>query len=97
MGWLDDLFGVENAETTKMIEKDVALDMLKDSKYILNATAMALTETTNPQLREILKKQLNEVVQNHFRLADLSVQNNWYMPHSAPIEQIKKDYEEAST
>ncbi len=95
MGWLEDLFGIENSETTEMMEKDVVLDMLKDSKFALNTITMAITETTNSELREILKKQLTEVVQNHFRVVDFSVQNNWYLPHSAPIEQVKRDYEEA--
>lgn len=103
MGWFDDLFGTSNSETTdssgstEMMEKDVALDMLKDSKYILSTMAMAITETTNPKLREILKKQLNEAAQNHFSLVDISVQNDWYQPHSAPIEQVRQDYEEAQT
>lgn len=103
MGWFEDLFGVEDSETSEnavtneMMEKDVALDMLKDSKYTLNVMARAVTETTNPKLREILKKQLNEVVQNHFRLVDLSVQNDWYQPRLAPIDLVKRDYEEAQT
>lgn len=103
MGFLEDLFGTENSEssesseTTDMTEKDVALDMLKDSKFNLNARVMAITETTNPQLREVLKQQLNAVVQDHFRLVDLSVQNDWYLPRLAPNELIKRDYEEAET
>ncbi|KGK92084.1 coat protein F [Desulfosporosinus sp. HMP52] len=97
MGWFEDLFGIQDSDTTKMTEKDIAIDMLKDSKFILNSMSMAITETTNPQLREILKKQLNSAIQNHFRLVDLSVQNNWYLPRSTPIEQVKQDYEEAST
>ena len=97
MGWVENLFGIEDSETSEMMEKDVALDMLKDSKFILNTMAMAVTETTNPKLREILKKQINEVVQNHFRLVDLSVQNDWYLPRLAPIEHVRRDYEEAQT
>lgn len=97
MGWFEELFGIENTDTTKMVEKDIALDMLKDSKFLLNSMAMAITETTNPQLREILKKQLNSAVQNHFRLVDLSMQNNWYMPRSTPVEQVRRDYDEAAT
>jgi len=103
MGWFEQLFGIddsetsENSATNEMMEKDVALDMLKDSKYTLNTMARAVTETTNPKLREILKKQLNEVVQNHFRLVDLSVQSDWYQPRLAPIELVKRDYEDAQT
>ncbi len=97
MGWFGDLFGTENSETTEMTEQDIALDMLKDSKFMLSTMAMSVTETTNPQLREILKKQLNEVVRHHFRLVDLSVQNNWYLPRLAPIEQVRRDYEEAQS
>ncbi|AFQ44182.1 spore coat protein [Desulfosporosinus meridiei] len=97
MGWFEDLFGIQDSDTTKMAEKEIAIDMLKDSKFMLNSMSMAITETTNPQLREILKRQLNSSIQNHFRLVDLSVQNNWYLPRSTPIEQVKQDYEEAST
>jgi len=100
MGFLEDLFGTgssESSETTEMTEKDFALDMLKDSKFNLNARAMAITETANPQLREVLKQQFNAVVQDHFKLVDLSVQNDWYLPRLAPNEQIQRDYEEAET
>ena len=99
MGWLEDLFGIEDpdTDTTEMTEKDIALDMLKDSKYNLSTMAMAITETANPSLREIMKRQFNEALQSHFQLVDLSVQNDWYLPRTAPIEQIKHDYEEAQT
>lgn len=97
MGWFENLFGIDDSDNTKMLEKDTSLDMLKDSKFCLNSMSMAITETSNPKLREILKKQLNEAIQNHFRLVDLSVQNNWYQPPSAPIEQLKGDYNEFQT
>lgn len=97
MGWLEDLFGTEDSKKTDLAEKDLALDLLKDSKFILSAMAKAVTETVNPQLREILKKQFNGAVQHHFRLVDLSVQNNWYLPRLAPFEQVRQDYEAAQT
>jgi similar to spore coat protein len=97
MGWFENLFGTEDSDNTKMLEKDMSLGMLKDSKFCLNSMSRAITETSNPKLREILKKQLNEAIQNHFRLVDLSVQNNWYQPRSAPIEQLKGDYNEVQT
>lgn len=98
MGWFEELFGLEKSEiSNNMTEKDIALDILKDSKFIINTMSMAITESSNPRLREILKKQFNEALLNHFRLTDLSIQNSWYQTRSTPIEQLKTDYQEVQT
>lgn len=89
MGWLTDLFG---DEYTKLTDQDIATDMLKDSKFVLNALATAIPEASNPELRQLLKKSLNEALIAHFRLSDLAINNAWYRPNLDPQEQLQRDY-----
>lgn len=91
MGWLDSLLGEDQALT----DKDMAMDMLKDSKFALCSMSMAITETSNPELRQELKKQLNGAIQSHFKLADMAAKKDWYKPHLSPQELLNRDYEDS--
>lgn len=92
MGWLDDLFGTG----TQLNDQDMITDMLKDSKFALSSLAMAISETSTPELRQILKRQMNEACKAHFRLSDIAINNDWYKPNLTPYEQIQYDYEHAA-
>lgn len=87
MGWLESLFGEDQALT----DKDRAMDMLKDSKFSLCSMARAITETSHPELRQTLKKQLNDAIQSHFQLADMAATKDWYKPHLSPQEMLSRD------
>ncbi|GAB6171949.1 hypothetical protein JCM15765_14270 [Paradesulfitobacterium aromaticivorans] len=91
MGWLDSLFGEDQALT----DKDIASDMLKDSKFALCSMSMAITETNNPELRQELKKQFNAAIQSHFRLADMAANKDWYKPHLSPQEMLNRDFQDS--
>ena len=95
MGILETLFGVE--DSTKLTEQDIANDMLKDSKFALCSLILALSESNNPQIRQVLKKEFNTALQKHFRLADIAVENDWYHPYLTPKDQVKEDYENAQS
>jgi similar to spore coat protein len=95
MGFLDTLFGIEDND--KMSDQDIVNDMLKDSKFTLNSLIMAISESRNPDFRQVLKKQMNTAVQNHFRLADISVENDWYHPYQSPESQVQEDYQNIQT
>lgn len=89
MSWLTDLLG---KNYTKLTDQDIAADMLKDSKFSLNALAAAVPETSNPELRQILKQNLNNALKAHFRLSDIAINNAWYRPNLAPQDQLRRDY-----
>ncbi len=72
-------------------DKDIAYDMLKDSKFGLIGLTFALSECTNPQLRMILLDQFNRCVIDHHALTDLAVKKDWYPVDSAPPDQIRID------
>ncbi|KLU62973.1 coat F domain protein [Peptococcaceae bacterium CEB3] len=83
---------------TPMMDKDYALDMLKDSKLALHSLTMALAESTNPLLRETLTNVLNASVDRHFRLADIAVNKGWYaQPNLAPLDLLKQDMTESQS
>ncbi|MHB1407151.1 MAG: spore coat protein [Desulfitobacteriaceae bacterium] len=91
MGWLDNLFG----EDQSLTDKDIAMDMLKDSKFALCSMSMAITESSNPELRQELKKQFNDALQNHFNLADMAANKDWYKPHVSPQEMLDHDFQDS--
>ncbi len=95
MGILETLFGLEDGR--KLTEQDIASDMLKDSKFALSSLILALSESSNPRMREVLKKEFNASLQKHFRLADIAVENDWYHPYMTPKEQVNEDYENAQS
>lgn len=99
MSWIDNLFGSEddqNKESSNSIsDKDIALDMLLDSKNDINMLTNAIAEAINPEVREFLRNRLNICVNEHFRLSDLSVSKDWYPAYSDAQQQIKKTSLEA--
>lgn len=72
-------------------DKDVAMDMLAGSKARITSISRVLTETTNPQLRDLLKTQLTSCVSSHFRLSDMAISKGWYNAYDDPEQQLKKD------
>lgn len=91
MSFLDKLLGNDKSLT----EKDIAQDMIKDSKFGVTSLTAAVAETTNPELREILKTQLDKAVGEHFELTDMLINKDWYPAYEDPAEQLKRDYEQA--
>ncbi|MBD7910498.1 MULTISPECIES: spore coat protein [Clostridium] len=91
MSFLNMLLG----DNDKLTEKDIAQDMIKDSKFGVTSLTGAVAEATNPELREMLKSQLDKAVSEHFELSDILINKNWYPAYDGPAEQLKKDYEKA--
>lgn len=80
--------GLETVFGRGLGDREHALELLTSGKFAVGALARALTETSNPELRELLLTQLNVCVKEHFRLADLAVSKGWYQPYAAPEQQL---------
>lgn len=78
-----------------MSDKDIASDMLKDSKFGVSMLSMAAAEATNPQLRQLINGQLTASVNEHHRLSDIAIKKGWYKPYPSPQEQLSNDYKES--
>lgn len=104
MSWLDSLLGTEEesggnggngGNGTNLQDKDIALDMLITSKSDIGMLTKAITETTNPQLRQMLTNQLNTCINDHFRLSDMAINKGWYNAYANPQQQVQQDVIEA--
>lgn len=90
MSLLDTLMG-----NNKLQSKDIAQDMIKDSKSSITSLATATAEAANPQLRQMLAEQLDKAIGEHFQLSDMLIDKGWYPAYDEPIEQLKKDYKQS--
>ena len=86
MGILDILMG-----NNTLGDRTIGSDMLKDSKFAVFSLAQALTETANPQLRQLFATQLINSVQQHHQLSDLVMAKDWYKPFLSPQNQGGED------
>lgn len=93
MGFFEMLMGND----TNLSDKDIAFDMLKDSKFGLVGLTMALAESTNPQLRQMISTQLNSCVINHHKLSDIALRKDWYQAYASPTQQLQVDVSDSQT
>ena len=92
MSILSSLLGLDD---DKLEEKDIAMDMLKDSKFAVTTLSAAASEAVNPDLRNLLRSKLDIAVKEHFELSDLAVKKGWYPAFESPESQLKQEKEEA--
>ena len=93
MSMFDNLMGNDNS----LNDKDIASDMLKDSKFGISSLSKATIEAVNPQLRNLLDSQLTSAVGEHHRLSDIMVNKGWYPAYQDPQQLLKNDTREAET
>ncbi len=65
--------------------------ILRDSKFADFSLAMTLTETANPQLRQLFTSQLLLAIRQHHQLSDLVTAKDWYKPFLAPQQQVSEE------
>jgi similar to spore coat protein len=90
MSFLDKLLGNDDATLS---DKDIAQDMIKDSKFAVTSLSAATAEAVNPDLREMLRCQLDKAVSEHFELSDIAMEKGWYTAQDDPMEQLRNEYE----
>jgi spore coat protein CotF len=74
----------------ELADTTFALDFLIRAKEAVRNTAIALTETTTPELRTVLRKQLLQGIAMHQEISELLVKKKWFHPHDLS-EQYKLD------
>lgn len=81
-------------QNNSLREKDIALDLLTSSKRTIATLAKVLTETTNSQLRDTLKSELNNCINSHYRLSDIAINKEWYNAYDDPQQQLQQELEQ---
>lgn len=77
-----------------MTEKDIVTEMILTGKNVLNRYSTAIGGTTTPQVRETLKRHLNQIIDTLGQITDYAVHKGYYHPFNTP-EQFKDDLKEA--
>lgn len=90
---------VINAQLEKAGDKKdeiIATELLVTAKAAVRSYAVALTETASPEVRNVLKRQLTQAINQHASIADYMMDNNMY--HAYDVEsQLKHDKKKVKT
>lgn len=68
----------------------IATDLLLSAKNGVRTYAVALTETATPEVRKVLKKQLDEAIDLHEKIAQYMIENEMYHAYDVE-EQVNHD------
>ncbi|WP_082233227.1 spore coat protein [Halobacillus massiliensis] len=72
----------------------IATDLLVSAKAAVRSYAVAITETASDDIHETLKKQLNDAIDLHHKIAQYMIDNELY--HAYDIgEQVEHDLKKA--
>lgn len=81
---------------TGITDQVIATDLLISIKSEVRNLAAAITETATPELREVLRDQLNTAIKTHDKISKYMVSKGFYHPHDLK-EQIQVDLQTAQT
>ncbi|KAA0546966.1 spore coat protein [Bacillus sp. BGMRC 2118] len=86
----DYLDPINSLHVPELADMTFAMDFLIRAKEAVRNTAIALTETSSPDLRAALRKQLRQGIEMHQEITDLMVRKKWFHPHDLS-EQYQLD------
>ena len=88
---------VENLTGMNVLtDKVIATDFLTAAKTGIRNYALALSETASPNVRTVLKKQLDQAITTHEQITNLMINRGWYRAYGIN-EQIRLDMQNADT
>ncbi|GLI05694.1 spore coat protein [Paenibacillus tyrfis] len=73
-----------------MTDQVIAMDFLIAAKTGIQNYAVALTETASPDIKTVLRKQLDEAISTHEEITNYMMRRGYYRPYHIP-EQIELD------
>jgi similar to spore coat protein len=80
----------------KLSDQVIATDFLIAAKSGVQNYSIALTETTSPEIRSALKKQLNDAINTHETISNYMMKKGYYHAYDLQ-EQYKVDMQMADT
>ena len=79
-----------------MTDQVIATDFLIAARTGIKNYALALSETSNPEVREMLRTHLNKAIDTHQEITDYMVSKGYYHPQNVQ-EQLKVDLQATDT
>ncbi|ADK15018.1 MULTISPECIES: spore coat protein [Clostridium] len=80
----------------KMSDQVIATDFLIAAKSGIRNYSIAITETISEDVKEVLKKQLEDSIQTYETITDYMMKNGYYHPYNMD-EQFKVDMKTTNT
>ncbi|WP_138416788.1 spore coat protein [Aquibacillus sediminis] len=77
-----------------LTDQVIATDILVAAKAEIKNYAVAITETSTPEIRNVLTKQLEDAISFHEQIANYMIENGFYYPKDA-AKQLQLDMETA--
>ncbi|KIL50622.1 spore coat protein [Jeotgalibacillus soli] len=92
----DYLDPINSVGMPELADSGIALDFLLSAKNGVRNYAVAITESSNPEVRAVLKKQLEKAIDIHGEVTELMLNKGWFHPYNIS-EQQKLDLKSAQT
>ncbi|MGZ4159849.1 MAG: spore coat protein [Neobacillus sp.] len=94
---MEDYLDPRNAEgMPNLADSAFAMDFLLTIKNGIRNYGFAITETANPELRNVLQKQLDAAIDLHGEISELMIKKGWLHPFDFK-EQFPIDIKAAET
>lgn len=79
-----------------MTDQVIATDFLITTKAAIKDYSVAITETTTPKVRDVLREQLRHLITTHENLTNFMMLKGYYHPHELR-EQLQVDLNAVNT
>jgi similar to spore coat protein len=79
-----------------LTDQVLTTDLLIAAKSGIKNYAVAITETATPEVRTVLRKQMDNTIQMHENIINHMMGQGWYHPYNV-AEQIQLDMKNAQT
>lgn len=82
------------AGATYMTDRDIVTELLMGSKNAIHKFSSVISETTTPKVRDMLRNQLEKILDTHARIMDFALEKAYYHPLD-PSRELKDDLKQA--
>lgn len=79
-----------------MTDPVIAADLLISAKANVRSYAYALAEAASPEVRNVLRRHLQDAINLHEQVTNYMIEKNWYKAYDVPA-QIQADLQNAQT
>ena len=94
---INDYLEVRNAEgMPKLVDATMCLTFLLNAKSGVRNCAIALTEASTPEVRLVLRNQLDNAINLHEEISTLMINKGWFHPINLE-KQFQMDIESSTT
>jgi spore coat protein CotF len=78
-------------------EKEILNDLLNQEKQIIGTYSTAVTESTCPNMRQLLLRNINECAEDQFSVFNAMISKGYYMTKDAAdqdVQQAKQKFQQ---